>query len=126
MKKLLSIALLLMCFCSMSCKKEDDKTPSKLQIVVTEMTPITSVTIEIEDQNKRRVLTVSKKFENTTYETDLLNSGDVVTIRYKLNIDNDKYGNGVADLTYKYKGLYRGSSTGALGTKWGSINITIP
>lgn len=122
------LTLVLIALSLYSCKKDKkDTTPSPLEITVTGLSDKTSLTLFVDDQNNKRVLEVVNKFGNTTYNTQPVNSGDILKVRYNSNIASDAQNNGNGNLSFSYKGQNRGASGGNLNyPKGNTINISIP
>lgn len=125
MRNLLSIILIVFAFAS--CNKSEDEvdTTGALQIEVSGMSTITSISLSVTNQNGVNLLSVTDKFGSTTYETATVKTGDVISIRYSSNIASDVLGNGSGNLKFSYLGKNIGGAGGDLGFRTGNTSTVI-
>ena len=112
------------------CSKDSSTTGTNpedapLQVVVSELTDKTAVSITVTNQNNVKILDIVNQFGNTTYNTEVVHSKDKLKVHYKCNIQSNSAGDGVGTITFLYKGENRGAA-GVSGTIERDITVTIP
>lgn len=126
MKNLLLITCLILPLFLSGCKKDNEDDPTPLQVEVSGLTDLTSIYMQIDDQSNKRVLTLDNSFGNKTYNTEAVNQGDVLTVKYKANRTSDNANNGVGTIKFLYKGELLGSAGGQIGyPDWKTLTIVV-
>lgn len=123
MKRILLISILFISVLS-SCKKEQPKKyPLPLKITITNQSSSTLISMEIDDQNGKRVFTMTDRGPiDMDYGTQDVNSGDVLKIHY-----STKNTNGSADFKFTWNGTVVGVSGGLIGGTTGkTLTVNIP
>lgn len=130
--KQLSLCFIALLLFSCSSKKDNpNPAPSNgkpIQVEVSGLTTLTSVSIQIKKPNGEIVLDIVNQFGNKTYTGSLITERPVkLKAHYSANISSDLDNNGNGSLKFIYDGEARTTAGGNLGgTKGYNVEISIP
>ena len=127
MRKYLLTIVLIIPLLLIGCKKDPPAViTDPIKIIVRAMPSKTAISLQVESRSKGLILDVSNSFENKTYTTtQSVTPGDVIIIRYKLNMGIDQDNNGTASFDAYFKNNVIFAAGGAFGANWTSQELIL-